>query len=142
MKNHNLIAASVVLFTIIPLPARATDLRVVASDEESEILMDVDTIKDVEGSHHEAWFITTYNNTHRISDDGPAFRVSFARIFFRCMNITGSISKLKLFADEAAVEAMTPVAEFDYPVIWRPVDIKTDVGLMWRYVCTKGWERN
>jgi len=58
------------------------------------------------------------------------------------MNITGSISKLKLFADEAAVEAMTPVAEFDYPVIWRPVDIKTDVGLMWRYVCTKGWERN
>jgi len=122
------------------MAALATDLRIVASDEEREIVTDVDTIKDVAGSHHEAWFITTYNEPRRISDDGPTFRVRFARIFFRCMNITASISKLKLYADEAAVKTMTPVAQDDYPVIWRRVDINTDVGLMWKYICTKGWE--
>jgi hypothetical protein len=141
MKYRNVVAASAMLFTVIPLAALA-DLRVVASDEKTEILIDVDTIKDVEGSHHEAWFITTYNEIQKLNDDGPTFRISFARIFFRCMDATGSISKLILFTDEAAVKAKTPVAKFDYPVIWKPVDIKTDVGLMWKYVCTKGWERD
>jgi hypothetical protein len=142
MKYRNVLAASALLFAIIPLPVLATDLRVVSSNEETEILMDIASYKNVEGSHHEAWFITTYNKTQRESNDGPAFRVSFVHVFFRCMNATGPISKLILFADEAAVKARRPVAQFDYPVIWRPVDIKTDVGLMWRYVCTKGWERD
>jgi hypothetical protein len=134
------LVATAALVTMTPLPVCAADLRVVASNDEEEILIDVDSIQDVESSHHEATFISTYNTVQRATSDGPPFRVAVARIFFRCLDATGSLSKLSLFADAAAVQANKPTSKFDYPVIWKPVEPDSDVAVMWKYVCTKGWE--
>jgi len=139
MKNLGKFIVIAALLAIISAGASAADLRLVGSNDNMEVSVDVDTIKTVVGSHTEVVVVSTYRDAQKIQGL-PPFRATIARVFFRCLNGTGSISKLHLY-DNPDLKG-SPIARFDYPVEWRPVDHKTDIGIVWKYICTRGWERD
>ena len=115
--------------------ARAADLRVVGSTAGMEVSVDVDSIKNVEGSHLQVNSLTVYREPQRQEGVPAPFRAVAAVLWFRCLQGTGSISKMVLMAD--ADPRTPPVAKHDLPVRWRAVDPKTDVGRVFTYVCTR-----
>jgi hypothetical protein len=118
---------------VLPTVVSAADLRVVGSNADEEVSVDVDTIKVVEGSHTEVVVFTAYRELHE-SPGLPKFNSTIARMLFRCINATGSIAALAFLNDDKLIK------RFDYDVTWRSVDPDTDIGQVWKYICTRQWE--
>jgi hypothetical protein len=100
--------------------------------------IDVDTIKLVDG-HWEAVVFTMYNKPQSIPGV-PKFQATISKLFFRCSEITGSLASLIFFQD---LEMSPSTAKnFNYLPEWKPVDPATDIGKVWKYVCTQGYKKN
>jgi|MudIll2142460700_1097286.scaffolds.fasta_scaffold419415_1 hypothetical protein len=139
MKHYSMAIIIMTFLALISASGHAADLRVVGSSDDMKILVDVDTYKVVEGSHHEIVMLTLYRDPQKIQDL-PQFGATIAHVYLKCLNVTGSLSKLVFFAGTDLKGS--PVASFDYPVVWIPIDPDTDLGIVWKYVCTRGWERD
>jgi len=118
---------------VLQAVASAADLRVVGSSADMEVSVDVDTIKVIEGSHTEVVVFTAYRELQD-NPELPQFNITIARMFFRCINATGAIASLAFFNDDKLIK------RFDYEVTWRSVDRDTDIGQVWKYICTRQWE--
>ena len=117
--------------------AGGTDWRSIGSNKEVEILVDVQSIKDVPGAH-EVVSATLYKQVQK-APGVPAFQATVARMSFKCLTAKGSLSSLDFYATRD-LKGPT-VAKYRYPEAWRPVDPTSDVGVVWKYVCTQTGKR-
>jgi hypothetical protein len=136
LTRPGMVLVGTALLAIITGSASGGDLRVIRSSSEAEVSFDVESIKTVVGSHTEVKVLTIYGETQKL-EGVPPFEATVAVLLIRCLTMAGSISKLVFLSTSDK-----PVAQFNYPVQWKPVDPKTDVGIVWEYVCTRGWERD
>jgi len=112
--------------------AMGADWRRIGSNKDVEVFVDVESIKVVAGAH-EVVTATLYSQPQRV-EGMPEFRATVARMSLRCLTVTGSLSSLELYATR---DMKGPaVAKYRYPEKYRPVDPDTDVGKVWKYVCT------
>jgi hypothetical protein len=127
-----IVATGVLLFA---RPALGVDLRVVASDSTEEISIDVDSIKTIVGSHTELKVLTLYKSPQKLQGV-PPFTATAAVVWFRCLSVEGSLATIVFMSSPEKV-----VLKQELPVDWKRVDMKTDMGLVWKYFCTRAWER-
>jgi hypothetical protein len=123
------------LLLVSAAPATGADLRVVASSRDEEISIDIDSIRTIEGSHSELRVLTRYASPQKL-EGMPAFTATLAEVRLRCLTRQGAMTRIVFMASPDKV-----AAKFDYPVDWQRVDMNTDMGLVWRYFCTREWER-
>jgi hypothetical protein len=126
---------SMVLFAMFSVSAGAADWREIGSSDGVTVLVDVASIKTIVGSHTEVVSATLYKEAQK-QPGMPEFRATVARMSLRCLTVTGSLSTLEFYATRDLKGPV--VSKLVFPVEWRPVDPKTDVGRVWKYVCTGG----
>jgi hypothetical protein len=124
------------LVAIFVGPARGADLRVVGSNDSMEISVDIESIKTIIGSHTEVRVLTMYKGLQKL-EGVPPFSATLAVLRLRCLTVQGSLSKIVFMSSPEKI-----VAQYEYPVEWTRVDPKTDVGIVWKYVCTRAWEED
>jgi len=124
------------LLAMVPVLAGGPDLRVVRSNNISELSVDVDSIRTIEGSHTEVRMMEIYRDEQKL-EGMPPFTATVASLRIRCLTVQASLSNLVFISSKKEV-----VKKFDYPVEWKRVDPKTDIGIVWKYVCTREWERD
>jgi hypothetical protein len=135
MRIGSLVFCTLLLAMVLAL-AGAPDLRVVRSNNTSELSVDVESIKTIEGSHTEVRMLEIYRNPQKL-EGMPSFTATVASLRIRCLTVQASLSNLVFMSSKQEV-----VKKFDYPVEWKRVDPKTDIGIVWKYVCTREWERD
>jgi hypothetical protein len=123
------------LLAVVPVFAGGTDLRVVRSTNDSEISVDVDSIRTIEGSHTEVRVMEVFGDEQKL-EGMPPFTATVASLRIRCLTVQASLSNLVFLSSNKVIN------KFDYPVEWKRVDPKTDIGIVWKYVCTRGWDRD
>jgi hypothetical protein len=139
MKRHlGVVFVSVVIIMTFAANARAVDLKIVGSNNDELVAIDADSIKRVEGTqlelgHLEVTVHTLFNEPQKQEDVPSPFSALITVLWFRCINATGSISEMVFLADD---NVQKPVAKFDVPITWKPIDPKSNVGIVWKYVCT------
>jgi hypothetical protein len=137
MKLVYRLGFAIALLCVVPETAGATDLRLVGSDSEMEIYLDRDSLRSVPGTSTELGykdvFVTTLYARPQVVNN-LRVQATRARMLFRCMTVEGSLELLHFYASRDL--RGEPVARFDYPTNWQRVDPQTDVGLVWKYVCT------
>jgi len=132
----NLLRTGLALLVFTSGYSSATDFRRISSDQSRDLAVDVASINLVEHSFWAVNTLTTYNSAQKIEGVPPFYAVA-STLWLKCLTVSGSVSKL-IFMSE--VPDVKKLASFDLPADWKPVDPKTDVGLVWKYVCTRGWE--
>lgn len=136
MNDLGKIALAAVCLLTPPAAGSAADLRVVGSNADMEVSVDVDTIKTIEGSHTEVVVFTQYSRQQE-APGVPNFDATLSRVLLRCITFSGSIATLAFFNDAKLVR------KFDYDeIVWRQVDPATDIGQVWKYICTRQWEKD
>jgi hypothetical protein len=136
-------AFAIALLCAAPTTAGAADLRLVASNGQEEIWLDVDTVRSIRGTSTELGYTQVIVTTLFASPqqfENIRFQATISRLLIRCITVMGSLETLIFYARSDLKGE--PVARFDYPTNWRSVDHQTDVGLIWRYVCTRSWEED
>jgi hypothetical protein len=133
MNDLSKCAIAAVCLLVQPAVGSAANLRVIGSNDHMEVSVDVDTIKVVEGSHTEVIVYTRYSEPQE-NPGITKFNATLARVLIRCGNVTGTISTLAFFDDDKLIK------KFDYELMWRSVDPHTDIGQVWKYICTRQWE--
>ena len=134
-RCRRVVLVATAVFSIGAGPARAADLRVVGSGQSMEVSVDVDSIKTIVGSHTEVNVLTMYKDL-QTQEGVPPFSATLAMLRLRCLTVQGALSKIVFMSGPETV-----VAKYDLPVEWKRVDPKSDVGIVWKYVCTRAWER-
>ncbi len=66
----------------------------------------------------------------------PPFTATIASLRIRWLTGQASLSNSVFIADDKSMK------KFDYPSEWKRVDPNADIGIVWRYVGTRGWERD
>lgn len=114
--------------------ASATDLRVVESNDDVEVSIDVDRVKAVGDSVTEVYMLEIFNGDKTLPGI-PIFRVISSIARFRCYDRTVTVSQA-VFLDGAG----TVLANFTYPVAWTQVDeAETDLAVVSKYICGREW---
>ena len=135
MRIGSVVFATMLLLTF-PVLAGSPDLRVVRSNNISELSIDVDSIRTIEGSHTEVRTLEIFQAEQKL-EGMPPFMALAASLQIRCLTVQASLSKLVFLSSKHEV-----IKKFDYPVEWKHVEPKTDTGIVWKYVCTRAWERD
>jgi hypothetical protein len=135
MRIGSLVFGTMLLMTF-PVLAGTPDLRVVRSNNISELSVDVDSIRTIEGSHHEVRTLEIFRAEQKL-EGMPPFTAMGASLRIRCLTVQASLSTLVFMSSKYEV-----IKKFDYPVEWKRVEPKTDIGIVWKYVCTREWERD
>src|SRR5215475_3725826 len=120
MKPLCRIAFAIAVLCAVPVTAGAIDLRLVASSDDQEIWLGVDTVRSVPGTSTELGYtqvIVTKLYRSPQQFENVRFEASMARFLFRCVTVSTSIEAMVFFATSDL--AGDPVARFDYPTYWR-----------------------